>query len=205
MSCMMSSDIFYSDATGLAELIRTREVSPVEVVQAHLDRIEAIDPQINAIVTLAGDAIEAPRRRRRRSWRVTSSAPCTACPFTAKDSIDTAGVATQRGSPIFRGRIPETDATSVARLKGAGAILLAKTNLPEFSYWIESDNLLTGRTNNPWNLDRTPGGSSGGESAAIAAGLSPLGLGTDLAISLRGPAAQTGITSASRRRTAASP
>jgi aspartyl-tRNA(Asn)/glutamyl-tRNA(Gln) amidotransferase subunit A len=116
-------------------------------------------------------------------------------PITVKDSIDTAGVLTQRGSPIFKGRVPDTDAVCVARMKTAGAILLAKTNLPEFSYWIESDNLLTGRTNNPWNLERTPGGSSGGESAAIAAGLSPLGLGTDLAISVRGPAAQTGITS----------
>ena len=80
-------------------------------------------------------------------------------------------------------------------MKKAGAILLAKTNLPEFSYGIESDNLLTGRTNNPWNLDLTPGGSSGGESAAIASGMSPLGLGTDLAISVRGPAAHTGIVS----------
>ena len=80
-------------------------------------------------------------------------------------------------------------------MKKAGGILLAKTNLPEFSYWIESDNLLSGRSNNPWDLTRTPGGSSGGESAAIAAGMSPLGLGTDLAISVRGPAAQTGIVS----------
>ena len=102
---------------------------------------------------------------------------------------------TQRGSPIFKGRVPDADATSVARMKKAGGILLAKTNLPEFSYWIESDNLLTGRSNNPWDLDRTPGGSSGGESAAIAAGMSPIGLGTDLAISVRGPAAQTGIIS----------
>jgi aspartyl-tRNA(Asn)/glutamyl-tRNA(Gln) amidotransferase subunit A len=114
-------------------------------------------------------------------------------PFTAKDSIDTAKVLTQRGSLIFKGRTPETDATSIARMKKAGGILLAKTNLPEFSYGIESDNLLTGRSNNPWNLDLTPGGSSGGESAAIAAGMSPLGLGTDLAISVRGPAAHTGI------------
>jgi aspartyl-tRNA(Asn)/glutamyl-tRNA(Gln) amidotransferase subunit A len=112
-----------------------------------------------------------------------------------KDSIDTAGVLTQRGSPIFKGRLPGADATSVARMKNAGAILLAKTNLPEFSYWIESDNLLSGRSNNPWDVTRTPGGSSGGESAAIAAGMSPIGLGTDLAISVRGPAAQTGITS----------
>ena len=116
-------------------------------------------------------------------------------PFTAKDSIDTANVLTQRGSPIFRGRLPQSDATSVARMKNAGAILLGKTNLPEFSYWIESDNLLSGRSNNPWDVTRTPGGSSGGESAAVAAGMSPLGLGTDLAISVRGPAAQTGIVS----------
>jgi aspartyl-tRNA(Asn)/glutamyl-tRNA(Gln) amidotransferase subunit A len=102
---------------------------------------------------------------------------------------------TQRGSPIFKGRLPDADATSVARMKKAGGILLAKTNLPEFSYWIESDNLLSGRSNNPWDLERTPGGSSGGESAAIAAGMSPIGLGTDLAISVRGPAAQTGIAS----------
>ena len=116
-------------------------------------------------------------------------------PFTVKDSIDTVGVLTQRGSPIFRGRLPDADATSVSRMKSAGGILLGKTNLPEFSYWIESDNLLSGRSNNTWDVTRTPGGSSGGESAAIAAGMSPIGLGTDLAISVRGPAAQTGITS----------
>lgn len=124
-----------------------------------------------------------------------NSVPLHGVPFTMKDSIDTAGVMTQRGSPIFTDRLPDTDATSVARMKKAGGILLAKTNLPEFSYWIESDNLLSGRSNNPWDVTRTPGGSSGGESAAIAAGMSPIGLGTDLAISVRGPAAQTGITS----------
>jgi aspartyl-tRNA(Asn)/glutamyl-tRNA(Gln) amidotransferase subunit A len=89
--------------------------------------------------------------------------------------------------------VPGTDATVVARLKAAGAILIAKTNPPEFAYSIETDNFLTGQTNNPWNLDYTPGGSSGGESAAIAAGMSPLGVGSDLSISLRGPAAHTGI------------
>jgi aspartyl-tRNA(Asn)/glutamyl-tRNA(Gln) amidotransferase subunit A len=189
----MTSDIIYSDATRLAELIRTREVSPVEVVQAHLDRIEAINPKLNAIVTVAGDALDAARAAEAAVLARDKLGPLHGVPFTAKDSIDTAGVMTQRGSPIFKGRIPETDATSVARLKSAGAILLAKTNLPEFSYSTETDNLLTGRSNNPWNLDRTPGGSSGGESAAIAAGMSPLGLGSDLAISIRGPAAQTGI------------
>lgn len=191
----MSSELIRYDATRLAELIRTREVSPVEVVQAHLDRIEAVDPRVNAIVTVADTALAAAKAAEAAVMAGGELGPLHGVPFTAKDSIDTAGVPTQRGSPIFKGRTPDADATSVLRLKGAGGILLAKTNLPEFSYWIESDNLLSGRTNNPWNFERTPGGSSGGESAAIAAGMSPLGLGTDLAISVRGPAAQTGITS----------
>ena len=191
----MTSEITRFDATALAALIRSRELSPVEVMQAHLDRIEATNPRVNAIVSLADGALDAAKAAERAVTAGDDLAPLHGVPFTAKDSIDTVGVLTQRGSPIFKGRIPEADATSVARLKNAGAILLAKTNLPEFSYWIESDNLLSGRTNNPWNLERTPGGSSGGESAAIAAGMSPLGLGTDLAISIRGPAAQTGITS----------
>lgn len=191
----MSTEIIYSDATRLAKLIRTKEVSPVEVVQAHLDRIEAVDPKTNAIVTVADGALEAARTAEKAVIDGEELGPLHGVPFSVKDSIDTAGVATQRGSPIFRGRVPGIDATSVARMKKAGGILLAKTNLPEFSYWIESDNLLSGRSNNPWDLTRTPGGSSGGESAAIAAGMSPLGLGTDLAISVRGPAAQTGIVS----------
>jgi aspartyl-tRNA(Asn)/glutamyl-tRNA(Gln) amidotransferase subunit A len=191
----MSLNLFYSDATKLAELIRTREVSPVEVVQAHLDRIAAVDPRVNAVVTIAEGALEAAKAAEQAVLAGGELGPLHGVPFSVKDSIDTAGVLTQRGSPIFRGRVPDADATSVARLKKAGGILLAKTNLPEFSYWIESDNLLSGRSNNPWDLARTPGGSSGGESAAIAAGMSPLGLGTDLAISVRGPAAQTGITS----------
>jgi aspartyl-tRNA(Asn)/glutamyl-tRNA(Gln) amidotransferase subunit A len=189
----MSTEIIYSDATKLAELIRTREVSPVEVVQAHLDRIEAVNPKLNAIVTVVVDALEAARAAEAAVLAGDELGPLHGVPVTVKDSIDTAGVFTQRGSPIFKGRIPETDAVSVARMKSAGAILIAKTNLPEFSYSTETDNLLTGRANNPWDLDRTPGGSSGGESAAIAAGLSPLGLGSDLAISVRGPAAHTGI------------
>src|ERR1700726_805725 len=191
----MNTEIIYSDATKLAELIRAREVSPVEVVQAHLDRIKAVNPKINAIVTVADDALNAAKAAEAAVMSGEELGPLHGVPFTVKDSIDTAGVLTQRGSPIFKGRVPDTDATSVARLKKAGGILLAKTNLPEFSYWIESDNLPPGRSNNPWDLERTPGGSSGGESAAIAAGMSPLGLGTDLAISVRGPAAQTGIVS----------
>jgi aspartyl-tRNA(Asn)/glutamyl-tRNA(Gln) amidotransferase subunit A len=191
----VTKEIILSDATKLAELIRTKEVSPVEVVQAHLDRIAAVNPKINAIVTLVDGALKAAKAAEAAVLAGDEIGPLHGVPFTVKDSIDTADVATQRGSPIFKGRVPDVDATSVARMKMAGGILLAKTNLPEFSYWIESDNLLSGRTNNPWDETRTPGGSSGGESAAIAAAMSPIGLGTDLAISVRGPAAQTGITS----------
>jgi aspartyl-tRNA(Asn)/glutamyl-tRNA(Gln) amidotransferase subunit A len=191
----MSTELIYSDATKLAERIRTREISPVEVMEAYLDRIEAVNAKVNAVVTISDDALQSAKKAEAAVQRGDELGPLHGVPFTVKDSIDTAKVLTQRGSPIFKGRKPDTDATSVARLKKAGGILLAKTNLPEFSYGVESDNLLTGRTNNPWNLDLTPGGSSGGESAAIAAGMSPLGLGTDLAISLRGPAAHTGIVS----------
>lgn len=189
----MKTDPTFADATTLAELIRSTQLTSVQVVQRHLDRIKAIDPQINAIVTLDDDALTEAQAADDALTAGAEVGPLHGVPFTVKDSIDTAGVPTQRGTPIFRGRIPQQDAVSVARMKSAGAILLAKTNLPEFSYSTETVNLLSGRSNNPWNLSRTPGGSSGGESAAVAAGLSPIGLATDLAISVRGPAANTGI------------
>ena len=189
----MTDNSVRMDATRIAQLIAQRELSPVEVMQAHLDRIAAVNPKLNAIVTLADGAMEGARTAEAAVMSGAQLGPLHGVPFTVKDGIDTAGVLTQRGSPIFRGRVPDTDATVVARLKAAGAILIAKTNPPEFSYSIETDNLLTGQTNNPWNLDYTPGGSSGGESAAIAAGMSPLGVGSDLSISLRGPAAHTGV------------
>jgi len=190
---MMTDKIIQMDATRIAELIARGEVSPVEVMKAHLDRIAEVNPKVNAIVTLAGGVMDAARRAEAAVRSGDRLGPLHGVPFTVKDGIDTAGVLTQRGSPIFKGRVPDTDATVVARLKAAGAILIAKTNPPEFSYSVETDNLLTGQTNNPWNLDYTPGGSSGGESAALAAGMSPLGLGSDLSISLRGPAAHTGV------------
>src|ERR1700754_704442 len=190
---MQQDKLYYTDATKLAELIRTKQVSPVEVVKAHLDRIKEVNPKVNAIVTLADGSLEAAKKAEAAVRSGEQLGPLHGVPFTVKDSIDTAGVLSQRGSPIFKGRVPDTDATAVARMKAAGAILLAKTNAPEFATSIETDNLLTGQTNNPWNLDYTPGGSSGGESAAIAAGMSPLGVGSDLSLSFRGPAAHTGI------------
>jgi aspartyl-tRNA(Asn)/glutamyl-tRNA(Gln) amidotransferase subunit A len=189
----MTDNIVHMDASRMAELIAKRDLSPVEVVQAHLDRIEDVDPKVNAIVALADGALEAAKRAEAAILSGAQVGPLHGVPFTVKDAIDTKGVLTQRASPIFKGRVPDTDATAVARLKAAGGILLAKTNTPEFAYSIETDNLLSGRTNNPWNLDYTPGGSSGGESAAVAAGMSPLGLASDLSISVRGPAAHTGV------------
>lgn len=186
--------IYYQEASTLAEMIRNKEITSVEVVQAHLDRIEVINPKINGIVTLMGE--QALKDAEKADAAVAAGrklGPLHGVPFSIKDAIDTAGVPTQGGSKIFEGRIPEKDATAVARMKNAGAIPLMKTNIPEFSAYWETENLLTGRTLNPWNLDRTPGGSSGGESAVIAAGLSPIGLGSDLSISVRGPAAFTGI------------
>jgi len=189
-----ASPIYYQDATTLAALIRTKQLSSREVVQAHLDRIEAVNPPINAVVTLmAKDALKGADIADKAVADGAALGPLHGVPFSIKDSLDTAGVLTQRGSKLFAGNIPDKDATAVARFKAAGGIPLMKTNLPEFSFWTESDNLVTGRTNNPWNLERTPGGSSGGESAALAAGMSPIGIGSDVMISLRGPAAFTGI------------
>src|ERR1700759_3186278 len=189
----MTNNIIQLDASRIAELVANRELSPVEVMKAHLDRIAEVNPKVNAIVRMADGAMDAARKAEAAVKSGARLGPLHGVPFTVKDGIDTQGVLTQRGSPIFKGRIADADATVVARLKAAGAILVATPTPPEFSYSIETDNVLTGQTNSPWNLDYTPGGSSGGESAAIAAGMSPLGVGSDLSISLRGPAAHTGI------------
>ncbi|MEN0055864.1 MAG: amidase [Mucilaginibacter sp.] len=186
--------IYYQEASTLADMIRNKEITSVEVVQAHLDRVAEINPKINGIVTLMGEqALKDAAVADKAVAAGEKLGPLHGVPFSIKDAIDTAGVPTQYGSKIFEGNIPEKDATVVTRMKNAGAIPLMKTNIPEFSAHWESENLLTGRSLNPWNPDRTPGGSSGGEAAVIAAGLSPIGLGSDLSISVRGPAAFTGI------------
>ncbi|OPF81750.1 amidase [Streptomyces antioxidans] len=190
---MGESELYYRDATELAALIAERQVSAVEVVRAHLDRIAAVDPRLNAVTVTAERALDAARAADRAVRAGTALGALHGVPFTVKDSLDVAGMVAARGSALFRDRVPASDATAVARLRAAGGIPLAKTNLPEFSYWTETDNLITGRSVNPWDPERTPGGSSGGESAAIAAGMSPLGLGSDVAISVRGPAHDTGI------------
>ncbi|NLU72208.1 amidase [Streptomyces sp. HNM0575] len=191
---MGASEIHYTDATELAQMIRRREVSALEVMQAHVDRIELLNPEINAVVTMTAEkALAAARTADHAVESGLALGPLHGVPFTVKDSLDVAGTVATRGSALFRHHVPVRDATAVSRLRAAGGIVLAKTNLPEFSYWTETDNVINGRTGNPWHGERTPGGSSGGESAAIASGMSPLGLGSDVAISVRGPAHDTGI------------
>src|SRR5262245_5045536 len=141
---IMTNTIIQMDASRIAELIAKRELSPVEVMQAHLDRIAAGNPKGNAIVALADSALDDAKKAEAAVKPDARLGPLHVVPFTVKDGIDTAGVLTQRGSPIFKGRVADTDATVVARLKATGAVLIAKTNHPEFSYSIETDNFLTG-------------------------------------------------------------
>jgi aspartyl-tRNA(Asn)/glutamyl-tRNA(Gln) amidotransferase subunit A len=189
----MPEDIFYADATELAQRIRDRVLSPVEVVQAHLDRIEAVNPKLNALIAFPERVLEQAREAEAAISRGENRGPLHGVPFTVKDCVDTQGVRTTRGSKLFEDHVPTTDATVVKRLKDAGGIFIAKTNMPEFALWWETDNLVYGRTENPWKPGRTPGGSSGGEASAIAAGMSPLGIGSDVGGSIREPANYCGI------------
>jgi Asp-tRNA(Asn)/Glu-tRNA(Gln) amidotransferase A subunit family amidase len=182
-----------SSATRLAELIRRRAVSAVEVVEAHLRRIERLNPQLNAIVTVAPDVLERARESQERVMRGAGLGALEGVPVTVKDTIETKGLRTTSGSAVRASYVPVEDAPAVARLKAAGAILLGKTNVPEMALTYETDNPVFGRTNNPHDLRRTPGGSSGGEAAAVSAGLSPAGLASDLVGSIRIPAHFCGI------------
>jgi Asp-tRNA(Asn)/Glu-tRNA(Gln) amidotransferase A subunit family amidase len=168
-------------------------VSPVEVVAAHLRRIDQINPRLNAIVTLAPDILDQARAAEADLMSGREVGPLRGVPLTVKDTIDTEGLRTTSGSRLRADDVPDRDATAVARLRAAGAIILGKTNTPEMAISYETDNPVFGRTNNPHALERTPGGSSGGEAAAIAACLSPAGLGSDLSGSIRVPAHFCGI------------
>ena len=188
------SDIIGASATRLAAAIRDREVSALEVVDASLARIEAVNPKINAVVQLtATPAREEARAADAALARGELKGPLHGVPCTIKDTIETAGLVCTGGTTGRANYVPTEDATAVARLRAAGAIVLGKTNVPELAAAFESDNLVYGRTNNPYDLARTPGGSSGGESAIVAAGGSPLGLGTDAGGSIRLPAHFCGL------------
>ena len=189
------NDLFrMHDAGGLAALVRDRSVSPVELVEASLTAIEASEPYLNAFVTVcADDARAAARAAEEAVMRCAPVGPLHGVPMAVKDLVRTAGVRTTYGSRTHEHHLPERDASPVARLKAAGAILIGKTTTPEFGHKTLTDAPLTGVTRNPWNLQRTSGGSSGGNAAAVAAGVVPVTLGTDGGGSIRIPAACCGI------------
>jgi amidase len=191
---MADSDLPRTSARELANLIRTRTVSPVEVLDAHLAAIERINPKLNAIITLAEQqARTAAQSAEKAAMRGEAVGPLHGLPFGVKDITPTAGIRTTYGSPLFKNNVPTEDAEVVRRLKAAGAILLAKTNTPEFATGANTVNELFGATRNPWNPELSPAGSSGGSAVAVATGMLPLAQGTDFGCSIRIPAAFCGI------------
>jgi amidase len=185
--------LVHRSALTLAAMIRDREVSSVEVVQAHLDQIHARNPAINAVVAIAADAIDQAAARDRALAEGRSIGPFHGVPFTAKDIIETADLPTTLGMPALADNRPTADATVVRRMREAGGILLGKTNCPPGGGGGDTVNELHGRTSNPYDPTLTPAGSSGGEAAAIASGMSPCGIGSDSGGSLRMPAHVCGI------------
>jgi Asp-tRNA(Asn)/Glu-tRNA(Gln) amidotransferase A subunit family amidase len=179
--------------SAIAKMIRGREVSPVEVAEAHLERISRLNPALNAIVTMAPDLVERARAAEAELLRGDKVGSLHGVPVTIKDTIDTAGLRTTSGSKIRIDYVPETDAPAVARLKAGGAIVLGKTNAAEMAMDYNADNPVFNRTNHPLDPNLTPGGSSGGEAVAIATCMSPGGIGSDLAGSVRIPAHFCGI------------
>jgi len=180
-------------ASELVRVIIGKQASPVEVVQAHLGRIEQLNPALNAIVTIAPDLLDRARQSEVSLMRGDTLGPLHGLPITIKDTIETADLRSTSGSVVRAQFVPRDDAPSVARLRKAGAIILGKTNTAEMAMDYTADNPVFGRTNNPHDVTRTPGGSSGGEAAAIATCMSAGGLGSDLAGSIRVPAHFCGI------------
>ena len=186
--------ISFPSAGEIAAQIRRKAVSPVEVAQAHLDRIERLNPRLNAFVDWQPERVlEQARHAEQAIRRGEDLGPLHGVPLSIKSSIDVAGHRSEAGTRLRAGYVAAQDAPLVARLRAAGAVILGVTNAPELLMAWETDNLLYGRTNNPWDLTRTAGGSSGGEAAAIAAGLSAGGVGSDGGGSIREPAHFCGI------------
>ena len=187
-------ELIYVSAVTLAKGIREKKWSAVEVVDAHLRRIEEVNPRLNAVVQSTADKARVEAREADESLaKGEVKGPLHGVPMTIKDSLDTQGVITTGGTKGRASFIPAEDSTVVARLHSAGAILLGKTNTPELTLSSETNNLIYGQTNNPYDLARTPGGSSGGAAAIVAAGGSPFDIGSDTGGSIRQPAHFCGI------------
>jgi Asp-tRNA(Asn)/Glu-tRNA(Gln) amidotransferase A subunit family amidase len=191
----MSDEIYYRSATELEAEIRAGNLSPVDLTKAVLSRIDAVNPGVNAFCTVVPEqALDDARHAERQLRRASGEAgPLLGIPISFKDLTTTAGIRTTFGSKIFEHHVPRTDAVVVERIRRAGAVVLGKTNTPEFGIKGVTDNRLFGHTRNPWNIERVAGGSSGGAAAALAAGMGPLAEGSDLAGSLRIPASCCGV------------
>ncbi len=191
---MSDADLSYLTATELRKLYLERRISPVEVTRVTLERITALNPKLNAFVTVTADRAMRDALRAEQAYAAGGDVPSLAgIPYSLKDLTPTKGIRTTKGSLLWKDWVPDFDTPIVERLAAAGGVLLGKTNTPELGWKGESTNPLVGSTRNPWNLERTPGGSSGGASAAVAAGLGPLAQGTDGAGSIRIPASFAGI------------
>jgi len=188
------SDLTFLSAVEMARQVRQRKISPVELIEAHLLKIDRLNPRLNAFVQV--DA-EGARKQAREAERAVINGQATGSlhgvPISIKCSVEAAGLRCEAGTRLRAGLVARQDAPLVSRLRSAGAIVLGVTNTPELLMAWETDNLLYGRTNSPWDLERTPGGSSGGEAAAIAAGMSAGGVGSDGGGSIRVPAHFSGI------------
>ena len=191
----MSGELYYRSATELVDDIHARRVSPVEVTTAVLARIDAVNPRVNAFCTVVPEGALAEARNAEAQLMRGGDAlgPLHGIPMSFKDVTATAGIRTTFGSKIFQDYVPHSDAVVVERARRAGAVVLGKTNTPEFAIKGVTDNRIFGHTRNPWDLSRVAGGSSGGAAAALAAGMGPLAEGDDLAGSLRIPASCCGV------------
>ena len=191
---VLADNLSRQPATELARLIRAKSVSPVEVLAAHLETIERLNPKINAICTLAAEsALAAAKRAERDVMAGGELGLLHGLPIGIKDVTPTAGIRTTFGSPLYPDHVPTDDAAVVTRIKAAGAIILGKTNTPEFAAGANTVNRLFGATRNPWDLALSVSGSTGGAAAALASGMLPLAEGTDFGGSLRTPAAFCGV------------
>ncbi len=186
-------DLADRSATELARLVAAREVSPVAVVQAALERVDRYNPALNAVVTLNESALDDARELERRLARGEQPGPLTGLPVGIKDVTPVAGLRTTYGSPLYKDHVPAEDALVVRRLRAAGAVILGKTNCPEFAAGGNTFNDVFGRTRNPWDPTKSAGGSTGGGAAALATGMIALAEGTDLGGSLRIPASFCGV------------
>ena len=191
---MSNASLTRKSAGELVALVKSREITPLEILEAHLSVIDRINPKLNAIVTLVADqAREAAVKAGDAVIRGEKTGLLHGLPVGIKDITPTAGIRTTFGSPLFKDHVPDEDAEAVRRLKAAGAIVLAKTNTPEFAAGANTVNSVFGATRNPWNAALSPAGSSGGSAVAVATGMLPIAQGTDFGCSIRMPAAFCGI------------